>query len=200
MTMSENPVPSKTVVPSHVLRSGFVLLGCTAALLNGCSMRKRPSFAWNAAILTRPISPPHPTTAADLTEDPVPELQLEPPTFPLQLISTRNGPVRPHVTPAVSNGPGTDPEKLQSPAIAPALSAQETTIDRQQANESLDVAEKNLAASQGKNLNAAQSDMVSKIQSFIKDAREAARLSDWTRARGLAKKAQVLSEELAGSF
>jgi ribosomal protein S20 len=40
--------------------------------------------------------------------------------------------------------------------------------------------------------------MVSKIRGFIKDAREAAHAGDWTRASSLAKKAQVLSEELVG--
>jgi hypothetical protein len=49
-------------------------------------------------------------------------------------------------------------------------------------------------------LNAAQSDLASKIRGFIKDAREAAQIADWSRARSLAKKAQVLSEELAGSL
>jgi hypothetical protein len=52
----------------------------------------------------------------------------------------------------------------------------------------------------GKNLNAAQSDLASKIRGFIKDAREAAQIADWSRARSLAKKAQVLSEGLADSL
>ena len=84
--------------------------------------------------------------------------------------------------------------------IAPSLSAKETAVAQQQTNESLNIAEKNLAATRGKNLNAAQSDLVSKILGFMKDAREAEQITDWTRARSLAKKAQVLSEELAGSF
>jgi hypothetical protein len=49
-------------------------------------------------------------------------------------------------------------------------------------------------------LSAAQRDLVSKIRGFIKDAREAAQITDWSRARSLAKKAQVLSEELASSL
>jgi hypothetical protein len=105
------------------------------------------------------------------------------------------------VNASASNGAGgTDAEKQESPAIAPSLSAQETAVAQQQTSESLGIAEKNLASTRGKNLNAAQSDLVSKILSFMKDAREAAQLTDWGRARGLAKKAQVLSEELAASF
>jgi hypothetical protein len=64
----------------------------------------------------------------------------------------------------------------------------------------LNVAEHNLAAASGKPLNATQADLASKVRSFISDAREAGRSGDWTRARDLAKKAQVLSEELAASL
>jgi hypothetical protein len=49
-------------------------------------------------------------------------------------------------------------------------------------------------------LNAVQSDLASKVRSFISDAREAGRAGDWGRSRDLAKKAQVLSQELAGSL
>jgi hypothetical protein len=157
--------------------------------------------AWNTAILARPI-PPLPFAATmDPAEDPVPDLQPEPPAFPLHLIAARGVPARPHVnTPASTNGAGNDTEKLGSPVIAPSLSPQETSAAQQQTNESLAIAEKNLAAARGKNLNETQLDLVSKIQSFIKDARDAMRLADWARARGFAKKAQVLSEELADSL
>lgn len=84
--------------------------------------------------------------------------------------------------------------------IAPQLTARETATAQQEANQSLSVAERNLLATRGKNLNPTQSDLVSKIKGFLKDAREAAQAGDWVRARSLAKKAQVLSEELAASL
>ena len=84
--------------------------------------------------------------------------------------------------------------------IAPQLTTRESEVAQQQTNQSLSIAEKNLESARGKNLNAAQSDLISKISGFIKDAREAARNTDWSRARSLAKKAQVLSEELADSL
>jgi len=84
--------------------------------------------------------------------------------------------------------------------IAPQLSAQESAVAQQQTNQSLGIAEKNLGAARGKNLNATQVDLVSKIRGFMKDAREAAQITDWEHARSLAKKAQVLSEELAASL
>jgi hypothetical protein len=84
--------------------------------------------------------------------------------------------------------------------IAPQLTPQESAAAQQQTNLSLGIAEKNLQSVHGKNLNAAQSDLVSKIRGFIKDTREAVQIADWSRARSLAKKAQVLSEELRGSL
>jgi hypothetical protein len=71
---------------------------------------------------------------------------------------------------------------------------------QRQTEQSLSAAERNLAATAGKSLNATQSDLASKVRSFISDAREAGRAGDWARARELAKKAQVLAEELAGSL
>ena len=64
----------------------------------------------------------------------------------------------------------------------------------------MNVAERNLNAVQGKTLNPAQTDMANKVKSFMNDAREAARGGDWTRARSLARKALVISEELARSL
>jgi hypothetical protein len=82
----------------------------------------------------------------------------------------------------------------------PELTAQESTTFQRQTNQSLSSAERNLAAANGKSLNAVQADLASKVRGFIADAREAARTGDWARARNLAKKAQALSEELAGSL
>jgi hypothetical protein len=201
--MTKNPgrpeVVSLIVPLRRLLRSGFVFLSCVV-LLGGCSARKRPPIAWNTAILARPTTPPSLAAATDVIEDPVPELRLETPPFPLRVVSTRGAPARPRVGTSASNGAGNDAEKLESPRIAPSLSPQETVIARRQTDESLNIAEKNLAVAWGRSLNATQSDLVSKIQGFMKDAREAARIADWARARSFAKKAQVLSEELANSF
>jgi hypothetical protein len=80
------------------------------------------------------------------------------------------------------------------------LSSQESASLQRQTEQSLSAAERNLAATAGKSLNATQSDLASKVRGFISDAREAGRAGDWARARELAKKAQVLAEELAGSL
>jgi hypothetical protein len=132
-------------------------------------------------------------------DDLVPELRLELPPFPNHLITVRSAPPRPRASTPPPAPTGSDTEKLEPPTIAVQLTPQESAAARQQTNQSLSIAEKNLESVRGKNLNAAQSDLVSKIRGFIKDAREAAQIADWSRARSLAKKAQVLSEELAGS-
>ena len=64
-------------------------------------------------------------------------------------------------------------------------------------NESVAIAQKNLDAAKGRTLNPTQSDLASKVTSFLQESKDAAREGDWTRARNLAKKAQVLSEELS---
>jgi fructose-specific component phosphotransferase system IIB-like protein len=126
-------------------------------------------------------------------------IDLEP-LSPL-MVPARTAPPRPHVAPAPSPTPAASAAegKPPAPTIAPQLSKAEFAAAQQETNQSLEIAEKNLAATRGKTLNAAQSDLVSKIKGFLNDAREAVRVGDWVLARNLAKKAQVLSEELLRS-
>jgi hypothetical protein len=122
------------------------------------------------------------------------------PAFPIPLITVKSGPVRPHVSGASPGNAGGDAEKSEAPMISPQLTAQETAAAQQETHQSLAIVEKNLASTRGKRLNATQSDLASKVRGFLKDAREAAQIGDWSHARSLAKKAQVLSEELASSL
>ena len=158
-------------------------------------MRKRPAIPWATAVQVKPITPPQPATAEGIPEDEVPDLRPEAPSFPLRLITTHNAPPRPHVAALPSAGAGKDTERSDAGLLVPQLSPAETAAAQQQTNENLRAAEKNLEATRGKRLNAAQVDRVSKIRGFIKDAREAATNADWALARSLSKKAQVLSEE-----
>jgi hypothetical protein len=86
------------------------------------------------------------------------------------------------------------------PQIAPQLTAGETSAAQQQTTQSLSIAEHNIGSSEGKQLNPTQQDLASKVRSFMAEAREAAKTGDWTRARNAAKKAEVLSQELASSL
>jgi hypothetical protein len=198
--MTEKPVRSLMVLSYRSLPSVIVFLCCVAFVLGGCSMRKRPNIPWATAVQVRPVAQAHTDATNSTSEDLFPELRLELPPFPNHLITVRSGPPRPRVSTPPSTAAGTDAEKLEAPTLAPQQTPQESAVAQQQTNQSLSIAEKNLESARGKNLNAAQLDLVSKIRGFMKDAREAAQIADWSRARSLAKKAQVLSEELAGSL
>jgi hypothetical protein len=175
----------------------FGVLGSAAVLAGGCAVRKKPAIPWSTAVLVRPIVPQHPSTTGD-PEDPVPDLKLEIPPPPAPF-ATRTAPARPRtVAPATNqNAAAGKPGTLQ---IVPELSTQESASLQRETDQSLRTADQHLAATSGKSLNATQADLASKVRSFISDAREAGRAGDWARARDLAKKAQVLSEELAGSL
>lgn len=177
-----------------------VALCCAGIFSVGCSVvQKKPSLAWGRAIQTRPL----PVTERQAPMDPpdsVPELYLmiSPPPSPI-VVTAQPSPVRTRVTTTTSSGSGIV-GKPEVPLIAPQLTAEEEAAAKQQTNQSLDIAEKNLANAHGKNLSPAQTDLASKVRNFVSDARDAARASDWVRARDLARKAQVLSQELAKSF
>jgi len=181
-----------------VLVSGL----CAALLISGCAERKPTPVSWRGAGLSKPIVPvtvtaPKPRPLPDESVDPVPELQLELPPPP-PLLAVHTAPARPRVAPAPVAENNAD--KPEAPVIAPQMSDAEAAAARQQMTSSITEAEKNLARSQGRTLNATQSDLATKIKQFIGDAQSASREGDWTRARSLATKAQVLSEELASSL
>jgi hypothetical protein len=179
----------------------FALVCCALALgLSSCAMKKRQHIPWAIAIQARPNSPAHNSEAGAGSDAALPIFATELPSFPGTLVLPRMSPPRPRViTP--STGAGTvEPEKTGSPSFTPQLSAQESAADRREMQDSLTIAEKNLAIARNRKLNPAQADLLSKIRSYIKDAREAAQGNDWGHARSSAKKAQVLSEELVGSL
>lgn len=147
-------------------------------------------------MLVRPVAPQKPIEDAAQ----IPDLNLEVPAPPEPLAVTRTGPARPHLPAPAMNRGDTPPAKLDVPPIVPELSAQESNDLQRQTELSLGNAERNIAAASRKPLNATQSDLASKVRGFISDAHEAGRVGDWPRARDLAKKAQVLSEELANSL
>src|ERR1700733_7251241 len=201
--MAMNKPQQGSVRPRGHARAGAVFCLLAVLIISGCAERKKPAVSWVGAGLSRPVVPatvtaPKPRPLPDESVDPVPELQLEvPPPPPLLAIHT--SPARPHVAPtpvAENNGEN----KPEAPVIAPQMSAAEASAARQQMTSSINEAERNLARSQGKTLNANQSDLAAKIKQFIGDAQSASREGDWTRARSLATKAQVLSEELASSL
>lgn len=195
--MTETSAHARKSATESNARILFGTLASAAILLGGCAARKTPAIPWSTAVLVRPVPRQLPPVAEN-PRDPVPDLRIELPPPPAPL-APRAIPARPRsVTP--SQNENARPEKLDAPRIVPELSVQESASLERQTEESLSVAERNLASTRRKSLNAVQSDLASKIRSFISDAREAGRTGDWGRAYELAQKAQVLSEQLAGSL
>jgi hypothetical protein len=201
--MRENPAQSQELNTAPKRIAAWFCLGvlcCGGIFTAGCSVvRKKPTVAWGTAIQTRPL----PVAEREQTVDPpdsVPELNLvlTPLTSPIVSVPQPT-PLRSRVA-AAPSAAGNGARKTELPLLVPQLTMEEAAAAKQQTEQSLSVAEKNLSAAQNRNLGPAQTDLVSKVRSFLSDSRDAAQAGDWTRARNLAKKAQVLSEELVKSL
>jgi hypothetical protein len=195
MHMTETSAQSQLAVPRDGARIFFRVVGAVAIFISGCAARTKPAIPWSTAVLVRPILPQRAAAILEVA-DPVPDLRFEIPPPPAPL-TARTAPARPRSFAPPTNAPAAKPD---TPQIVPELSTEESASLRRETDKNLSSAERNLAATAGKPLNAAQSDLASKVRSFISDAREAGRAGDWARARDLANKAQVLSEELVGSL
>jgi|SRR5215469_894317 len=206
--MVSNPAQFSARSRHSLLHGGgpfIVCMTCFSLAFLSCAcmpfFHRRAHIAWATAVQVRPLPQPHTSPPDDMEFDaPVINLDLAP--LVAMMVPIRSAPPRPHVNPApapAANAPPADAEKPEAPTIAAQLPKEELAAAQQETSQSLEIAEKNLASTRNKQLNAAQSDLASKIKGFLKDAREAMKTGDWGRARNLAKKAQVLSEELVRS-
>lgn len=179
-------------------RSAFsASLAVGAMFLAGCAERKGATIPWATAIQVKPLPAEPQTGSGNDAENSAPDLRMELPQPPSELAIRRAGPARPRSEPANTDS---DASPAKAPVLAPDLSPQELESAKQQTNESLHITERNLRAAKGRRLDNVQADLVSKITGFANEARQAASEGDWTRARNLATKAQVLSQELAGTL
>ena len=188
----------RSAAPQGRLHFFCATLCSTAILVSGCAVtQKKAKIPWATAVLVRPTLPGQ-IASPEESDDAAPGLDLGIPA-PEPLALTRALPARPRTLtpPATQIGSA---EKPEMPQIVPELSPQQSSSFQRETEQSLVAAERNLATATPKQLNATQTDLVSKIRSFIRDAREAGRTGDWGRARDLARKAQVLSDELATSL
>lgn len=173
-------------------------MASAAAALGGCAVQKKPAIPWQTAALVRPIAPQKTSLAEEAAD--VPDLNFEIAELPALLPSPRTGPIRPHIPAPPSSNHDAPPEPMDTPQIVPQLTPGQSRALREETEQNLRVAERNVTAATRRRLNPTQSDLASKVKGFISDAREAGRAGDWPRARDLAKKAQVLSEELSNSL
>jgi hypothetical protein len=181
-------------------QSAFVAAAAAAALFaQGCAERTPRAYPWATAIYVRPHLPAAaPGYKSPSMDVPAPDLPWDFAPAPKSLLVIRQ-PARPHVAVQPAPEPA-EIVKTDAPLLAPQLSEQETAAAQQQMNDSIAVAQRNLTNAKSNQLSATQTDLASKVNSFIEDSKAAAKDGDWTRAKNLAKKAQVLSEELAQSL
>jgi hypothetical protein len=175
----------------------WLALLCVGALWTAGCFTKEPPKASIAQLVNfrAPIVPPR--TSSELADPP--DIPMETAEAPPELATVRSAPAKPRVAPAPAAEPE-KPEKKSEPAIAPEITSQEAQAAQEETQRNLDAMEKNLTQVTGKQLNASQQDLVSKVHGFAENAREAMKTGDWMRAKNLSKKAVVLSEELAASL
>jgi hypothetical protein len=175
---------------------------CTLTLFeSGCTVRqaKAKPFPWSTYAYTRPVALATLPPQADDDDDPMVDAAPEIAPPPSTLVIVRSAPPRPRA-PVVNSSQNDSDSRPDVPQIAPQLTAAEASAAQQQTSQSLSVAERNIGSAEGKTLNAMQQDLASKVRSFMAEAHEAAKSGDWTRAKNAAKKAEVLSQELASSL
>lgn len=177
----------------------FFLPVLAIVLSQGCAEKQLRVRPWQTAMAVRPNIPvPAPGYKPESPESSAPDLIWQIPSPPSALNIDRQ-PIRPHV-PVVQPAEPAEVHKPAAPSLEPQLSSQEIAAAQQEMNESAAAAQKNLGAAKGHRLNPTQTDLVSKVTSFLEESKQAVQEGDWNRAKNLAKKARVLSEELAASL
>jgi hypothetical protein len=186
-----------------LLAGGISLVG------TGCGDKKVQAAApvssppARAAIETPPPSTTAPDTTAMppvATQTPAPDLPASSST-PLPMIAPETKPAPKPQKPA-PEPPSTAEDHARPPApqISPQLSENDKVNYERGIAEDIGVAEGNLKQTDGKRLNAQQTDLVDKIRSFRNQSNNAAKEGDLARARNLAQKARLLSVELVNSL
>jgi len=176
-----------------LLAAAFALGGCQRNIVKAAP----PSVSTPPESVPPPATPPPPapTTPVPASE---PKPQPQPSTPPA---NANPAPVRPKPAPSTGPAPPAPQEpKPQAPEIAPELSPQQLSADEQRTTVDIQAAEKNLQLASGRQLNAAQEDLVEKVRGFLSQAHDAVREGDWVRASNLAHKAHILSDELVKSL
>lgn len=174
----------------------LVILSGAVVWTAGCFTKQPPKVSIaNIVNLRQPIVP----ASAGTELEPPPDIAIEPLDTLPELATMRSAPAKPRVVAA----PATEPEKTEKPAepaIAPELSSQELQAAQAETQRNLDQVERNLTQATGRQLNASQQDLISKVHGFAETAREAMKSGDWVRAKNMSKKAAVLSEELVSNL
>ncbi len=193
--------PTKRIVLAACCLSLFAA-GCAHSHIQAAAPVSAPP-APSLSETERPM-----TIAPDTDAAPPPEAAPAPPvvaaeepsTPPITIPATQPAPT-PRKPPEPTVEAATElPSRKPAPLIAPQLSPGDQASYERKTGEDVGVAEKNLQGAQGKQLSAAQQDIVDKVRSFLAQARDASKTGDWARAQNLAQKARLLSIELINSL
>ncbi|MGA2508973.1 MAG: hypothetical protein ABSG27_01995 [Candidatus Acidiferrales bacterium] len=199
-------MPSQT----RDIRIAAALLACGLSLAAGGCARNSvhaaaPAVAPAPAEAERPM-----TTAPDTDATPPVETVAAPPAVPAAAptppppapvaipAAKPPAPRRPAEQPAAEAA--TEPAHAPAPQISPQLSPGDQASYERRTDDDISIAQKNLQQANGKQLSAAQQDLVGKISSFLTQAVDASKGGDWARAQNLAQKARLLSQELIESL
>jgi hypothetical protein len=187
-------------------RLTLALVACGLSLATGGCAQKSVHAAPPASTAPVPVEAARPmNTAPDTDAAPPVETVTAPPAVP----TTSTPPpvaiasAKPAAPRKPAGPPAAEPETPAhppAPQIAPQLSPSDQASYERKTSDDTSVAEKNLQETSGKQLNAAQQDLVEKISSFLAQSREASRGGDWAQAQNLAQKARLLSAELVDSL
>ena len=180
-------------------QSAVVAAGIVAVLLSdGCAEKRARAYPWATAITVKPHPPVlAPGYTPPQIDESAPDLPWDFAPPPSLVVSRQPARPRVPVQPAPEPAGSAKPDPL---SLEPQLSPQEIAAAQQQMNESLGIARRNLLTAKNHQLNTTQSDLASKVNSFLEETKAAVKDGDWARARNLARKAQLLSEELASSL
>jgi|SRR5580698_10356874 hypothetical protein len=194
-------------------RIEFAALACMISLACGGCAHKKVQAAAPVAAAPQPIAAEMErpmNIAPDTTALPPPEEVAPPPAIPASNANTppvslpkakpAPAPRKPAADPPATEPAADQPTHPSAPQILPQLSASDLEAYQRRTNEDIGIAEQNLHQSDGKQLSAAQKDLVEKITSFLEQSRDAIKGGDWTRAQTLAQKARLLSFELVSSL
>jgi hypothetical protein len=181
-------------------RTQLAALLCLAALASGGCRRNivraaPPSVASPPTAARAPQ--PAPGSPAPIA---APELPVPPPELVLFPVPEPEPP-RPRPAPvAVEPEPAKARAEVPPPQISPVLSRADQQRLARLTTDGIRIAERNLQLAGGRQLNAAQNDLVEKVREFLSQAHEAIRANDWVRSQNLAEKARLLSVDLARSL
>jgi len=186
-------------------------VSCALALAAvGCAQKRVQASAPVYSAPAPSLSQPPMTVAPDTNAVPPLEASNAAPSVPAA--STAQPPIAMPAKPAEPMPPkpaaeqptvGANAEpaaRTPPPQISPQLSAGDQAAYQRKCAEDTAISEKNLQAASGRQLSAAQQDLVGKIRSFLAQSQDASKGGDWTRAQNLSQKARLLSIELVNSL